>query len=213
MSRANDSIIIIDGTGALVASETEAAKEYEVVVLADSGGRLIGLGDIYSIHAISRPDAASKHYLALINQPNSNVMLYIHRVDTWKESSGNVAGFARGIKLYRCTSASDGETIPNDLIEKFTSTSPMPGIPGVTASRAPASGAAGLTITGLATEPLGAAAVNDAAGGAGGARTNLFTSNSFGPLLLSTGQGITVQQDATAGLSSVSASIFFEIVT
>jgi len=209
VTRANDSIAVTPGAGQLVATQSPGdGKEYQVIIPSRADGHLSGTLPAYYISGLAMAKSASKHYLGLVNQPNSNVMLEVSCVSIWEETTGTVTGLARGYRLFRMTSMSAGTTISNSTIGRTDVSASDPAAPGIAASRN------GLTITGLATEPIAAGAINEEEAGAGGIVTVLFDEYMTGqPILLSTGQGVTIQQDGTAGVGTFSAGMYFRILT
>jgi len=212
MSRVNSNVPTTVGAGASVATHLISGNDYQTIIFAGPDGYLQGLGDMYVITALAIPmTTPPKDFLALINQPNSNVILKVHAINSWSEQTTGIPGTPRGIRVFRCTSASDGDTIANSVIPSLNNAA-GPVAPGVGASRASASGTTGLTITGGATEPLVVGAINTEEAGGGGLPSKIFRALGE-PMLLSTGQGLTMRTDSTAlGLASVSGTIWFEVV-
>ena len=201
MGLPNDSILVTPGTGATVATELISAKEYQVIMVADGFGHIIGGRDVYVASALAMAKAASKNYLTVFNATGSAKTVEIVYASVITSLTAAVTGLARGYRLFRITAHSVGT-----LITPVKLKSSSPALPAEITARKD-----GVTMT-VSGDPLGIGVTNEEETGSAGMEANLFDECKIGePIICAVGEGIGIQQDATAGVGVLNAFIYFRV--
>ena len=111
MTQANDSILVTPGSGATVATHLVSAKEYQVVMLADSDGQVHGSLETYGYATPNSVGGIDKLHFDLFNAVGSGKKIDIRGVWIIPRTDVAVAG-ALGIRvdLYRTSAVGTGGT-------------------------------------------------------------------------------------------------------
>jgi hypothetical protein len=203
MAQANDSVIITPGSGATIATHAAASKEHQVVMLADANGYLLSDPEgIYVASGLAMAKSASKNFLSLFVTAATGTIVDILGVWLSQEATAAVTGLIRGYRLFRITGAPTGGTV-------------------VTPTKLRTAGGAALTNVVVRKDNLTATPSGDALAtmstyeeetGGGIGKQWLFSHKELGqPIELVAGEGIVIQQDATAGTGVLSAGIAFRV--
>lgn len=111
MTQANDSVLVTPGTGATVATHLVAAKEHQVVMVADPSGHLMHSLPSYQYMVPSVVVGASKLYLDLFNAVGSGKIIDVRGIWMVPDTDVGVTG-ALGVRidLYRTSAVGTGGT-------------------------------------------------------------------------------------------------------
>ena len=112
MALANDSFQKApDGSGTLIATQLVSSKEYQVMMLADQGGHLIGTRDGFRLFVPSQAVGANKVYFDLFNATGSGNTLLLQQARMFVNLDTAVTG-TLGIQTYltRTTAVGTGGT-------------------------------------------------------------------------------------------------------
>lgn len=216
MALPNDSITVTPGSGATVATQLVSAKEYQVVMIAESNGHITHSGDFYKLLVPSQAVGASKVYLDLFNATGTGKTMQIHSCRAYVDNDTAVTGtLGVQLSLFKSTSVGTGGTAATGngtvdtaaTITNVNSTTALPA--GVTARLAPAGGAsvgAWLGTRWVFTEETNAASA--IAGTAGAA----FLNDQEVPIVLPENTGLKIIQGTVASVGNVAFEILFELI-
>jgi hypothetical protein len=221
MTQANDSILVTPGAGATVATHLINGKEYQVVILGDSAGHIVGTTPSYFLWLPKIAVGANKLYADIFNATGSGKVLEINGI--WCIPSQDVAVtgvLGVEVDLYRTSAVGTGGTAA--LIDRTNQTTPAfsmkdtanAAIPvQVTARSVPTAGA---TISSmlfgqyLNTEEGSTAMV---AATAIGAFTNLLPEvRETQVLTIRENSGLLIKQGAIAGVGSLAFLVDFSLI-
>lgn len=177
MALTNDSVLVTPGSGATIATHLANSKEHQAMVIADSGGHIIGTRDAYRLIVPSSAVGASQVHLDLFNGTGSGNTLRIVQARAFPLLDVAIVGVV-GLQLYltRTTSVGTGgtpavlenPTLATPGLNKFDPASPALNGNITARSRPTAGAAAGVILghTGFFTEETNAgSAVAAALGG------------------------------------------------
>lgn len=175
-----------------------------------AGSNLIGrvqidygtpVGDVYVGSVLASAVAANKHHLSLYNADPA-FKVDVLQVYVTKEVTAAVTGLIRGHRLFRFTTAHSAGTL---VTARRLNTA-------MAAPDADVTVRAGSTVGGAEAEALAVVGVGEEETAANGGRLTLFDWREANvPITLNQNEGLTVQQDATAGTGLVSVSIVFRV--
>jgi len=201
----NDSIPVTPGSGTDVATQLVGSKEYQAIVLCDAMGYLIDdPTDVYIASTQAMAKGASRNYLSLHNGDGS---LVVDILGLWinQEQTAAVTGLCRGYRLFRSNGTAHSGGTLNAPVKVDTASGALDSDITVRSNNqtVTASGEA-LSSAGIAEEETGGA-------GATG-RCWMWHRNEMGLVLpVRPGEGVLVQQDATAGTGVLSAGVIFRV--
>jgi hypothetical protein len=188
-----------DATGVSLAYVTVGSFKYPLVMPVDPRGHY--KHDVYTAAAVAMAKTASKHYLSIYNA-DVNLKVEIAYVKITQEETAAVTGLLRGYRLFRFTTNHSGGSTPTVRVLDTTMTS----LSGTITCRSN-----GPTVAGIETEPLGVGVMGEEDSGPYPSDV-LFDENwANQPIVLNQNQGVTIQQDATAGTGTLSAAIVFRV--
>jgi hypothetical protein len=198
----DSSILVTPGTTATVATEVVAGKHYQVDILADAYGHLIGGRDTYVASDVDVVKAASKRYLSVFNDSTSTT-IEVTRAIVSTSTSAAVTGLTRSYRLWRITAQSGGSIVTP---QKLKTSSATPSAPRIRCRQR----LTAATTTGVA---LGFATVYEEETGGGEEQCVLFDEREVGePIILVQGEGVMIQQDSqAAGTGLLSSAIYFRL--
>ena len=207
MALPNDSATL-PATGTVVATHLASSKEYQAVVLADSGGHLSGTRDVYRLFVPSSAVGANKVFFDLFNATGSGNALRLVQARVFPNLDTAVTG-TLGIQAFltRTTTVGTGgtaATLEGTSLTAATISKLDPGSPAlsgsITARLATAGGATGGAVVGYATlftEETNAGSAVAAALGAD------FLRDSGYDIVIPENTGIRVVQGAVASVGNV----------
>jgi hypothetical protein len=216
MTQANDSILVTPGSGATVATHLVSAKEYQVVMVADSDGHIQHSGDFYKAIFPSQAVGASKFYLDLFNATGTGKTMKVYSIWATVDNDTAVTG-TLGVQLstFRTTAigtggtaaTSDGVVDTAATISKWNTSVALPA--GVTARLAPAGG--GTQGAWLGSRWLFTEETNAASGIAGTLGAD-FVLDLDVPLTVTENTGIRINQGTVASVGQIAFEVLFELV-
>jgi hypothetical protein len=157
--------------------------------------------NIYSATVLASAAGASKNHLSIFNA-DATLKVDILQVYVTKEMTAAVTGLVRGHRLFRFTTVHSAGTTPT--ARKLDTT--------MTDLDADVTVRAASTVTGAETEPLAAIGVGEEETATTAGRQTVFDHRETNrPITLNQNQGVTLQQDATAGTGLVSVVILFRV--
>lgn len=218
MAQANDSITVTPGSGATVATHNPGdGKEYQVVMIADSGGELEGSKPRYRFISTSSTVGANKVHCDIFNGAGSGVVMKVLSVFAYPDFDTAVTGtLAVELALTRTTSVgtggtaatNEGTSITAPAIAKFDTD--FINLPAqITARLAPAGGATAGAYMGsrwMFTEETNA---GTAVAGAVGVE---LVRNNGADVIVREGSGLRVVQGTVASVGAVAIEINFELI-
>lgn len=108
MTLPNDSILVTPGTGATVATHLVSGKEYEVVMVADSDGHIVGSKEGFTVYSPPTTNAANRSVIDLFNA-DAAVIVSVRGI--WIiPSLTAITGVQIGFDINRTTSVGTGGT-------------------------------------------------------------------------------------------------------
>lgn len=218
MAQANDSILVTPGTGATVATHAPGdGKEYQVVMLADDTGQVIGSNPVYRLIVPPIAVGANKVMCDLFNATGTGKTLHILAAFCYPNLDTAVTGTV-GIQMALTrtssvgtggtTATADGTSLTAATISKMDPASAaLPA--GVTARNAPTGGATAGALLGIRmifTEETNA---GTAIAGAIGAE---FVRNEGAEVVVPENTGVRFVQGSVASVGTVSFEITFELI-
>src|SRR3990167_8308447 len=183
MPEADTSIQVTPGTTATVAVERVGAKLYQAVMFADAYGQVVGSRNIYVASDRRTVSAANAWYLSLYNDTTST-FVEVTKVCISQSTSAAVTGLPRLFYLFRISIKSGGA---NATFAEYDTSSPGPTLARIKAARRPTSA----TTNG---PPLTNKTINT--GETSNNVMSLIFNSTEDPIVLRSGEGIGVQQDA-----------------
>jgi len=165
-----------------------------VVAITEPGGLIIDPRDsslfnkpTYVVTVLQSSAGASKYHVLIYNPTNSTTVYAVTQVIISPALTATVTGYPMGFRIYRVTSYSGGTAV---TINKYDTQDPNPALQAVTAPTS-------VTVTNL----LMGVGVNPEE--TGGSNIFIWQYNGIGkPIILRPGEGITIQQYATAGVGA-----------
>jgi hypothetical protein len=203
MTQANDSILVTPGSGATVATHAANGKEHQVVMVADSSGHIQGSLESWMLWVPPSAAAASKRWFDLFNAVGSGKVLDVRGIWAVPSYTAVITGtYPIPLEFYRTTAVGSGGTAA-------TSTNTNPAAPGFTPmDTANVALPAQVTARAIptATPTLGhllwkawiPTEETNAAAGLSQFMNLVPQGPMRQPLVLREGQGLYVQEDATA---------------
>lgn len=183
--------------------------QVDVVAAIPAGTNIIGkvqavngfesTENIFVATVLASAAGASKNHLSIFNA-DATIKIDILQAYVTKEMTAAVTGLTRGHRLFRFgTVHSAGAVV-----------TPLQLDTAMGAIDADVTVRSGSTVSGAEAIPLGAIGVNEEETGSGGGRMQLFDWKDYNrPITLNQNQGVTIQQDSTAGTGLVSCVIVF----
>ncbi len=166
-----------------------------------TGNGFVSSDNVYSAVIVASAAGASKNHLSIYNA-DASLKVDILTVYVTKETTAAVTGLIRGHRLFRFTTAHTGGTTPT--VRRLDT--------GMSALDADVTVRAASTIGGAEAEPLAAVGVGEEETATTGGRLILFDHRETNrPITLNQNEGVSVQQDATAGTGLVSVGILFRV--
>ncbi len=157
--------------------------------------------NVYSAVITASAAGASKNHLSIFNA-DATLKVDILNVYITKEATADVTGVVRGHRLFRFTTVHSSGTTPT--VRRLDTT--------MTALDADITVRAASTVSGAEAEPLAAIGVGEEESTTTGGRLILFDHRETRrPITLNQNEGVTVQQDSTAGTGLVSVGILFKV--
>lgn len=156
--------------------------------------------NIFVASVLAAAKAASKNYLSIYNA-DTTLKVDILRIILCQELTAAVTGLVRGYRAFRFTTLHTGGA---DIVPLKLDT-------GMTNLDADITVKSASTIGGAEAIPLAVASINEEETGAGGTVEMFNHIHSRRPITLNQNQGLTVQQDSTAGTGILSVVIEFRM--
>lgn len=111
MPQANDSVLVTPGAGATIATHLQAAKEHEVVMLAEDDGHLLGTKETYVWNLPPVVAGANKVFCDIFNATGSGRTLILRALYLVPQLDTAVTGvLSRRLHLTRTTAVGTGGT-------------------------------------------------------------------------------------------------------
>jgi hypothetical protein len=126
MAKANDSVDVTPGTGAVIATHLQGGKEHQVVMLANPNGHLVGDVPTYSAWSgTAITAAANKPYMHVFNATGSGVIVKMRKIFIQPSQAVN----ALAAQTWRIAKTSAVGTTGNTAITIQKNDSSAPAVP------------------------------------------------------------------------------------
>lgn len=217
MALPNDSIAVTPGTGATVATQLVSSKEYQVVMVADDDGHIVGSFPRYRLIVPSQAVGANKVFMDLFNATGSGKVIRVVSVFAYADNDTAVTGtLGVEVALTRTTAVgtggtaavNDGTSLTAATITRLDTADAV--VPAqITARLAPTGGA-------TAGAYLGSRWVFTEETNAGSALAGMLGAdlirNEGGKLIIRENEGMRILQGAVASVGSIALEINFELI-